>query len=222
MGDFLLKTAGKFKINDMSDTVIAQQYFIENEKDIPLEMRREYCVNLSKQMKTFGLTPHEKVAAYAGEELNKQGLQMALRVREDLIKSRYDDEKTAATLRELGTLPTDANWSTVDQVISNLITFDKKHDIDKFWDQSFPNPVFAATTERINSVPGVWEIDGNSVSQDDLEYLATQEWQRLGGIFTDEFIEKFKRDPINSVTSLTPQEQVVLYRMARGVHAMGE
>lgn len=203
MSIFALDKDKKFPLNTISDVKKAEQYFVENEKEIPIDVRREYCKNVYGQMNVFGLTPHEKIAAYAGN-IDKDKFKLFLKSREPFI------EKTAGE----GLLTALTRVGDLDEALRMMIAFDRNNGIDNLWDSSLPNPILGVTTAPAAPIFDIIHKNGDRATMGQIERLKFRR-ERMHGVFSDSFIDSFMENPRAAINTLNDAEQTLLIRMAR-------
>jgi hypothetical protein len=220
--DFALQSEEKFPLDTISDVVKAQNYFRDYEYEIPIKHRREYCCNVYKKLREFGLDPNDKVAVYASNSLDPMKLATTITSRklllEDLELEKGASEKEKA-FKELETIVKTA--SNVDDLINSLINFDTNLGLSKFWDTTLPNPILGVVAiEKLGSeVPGLIEIGAARATEDQLRKLA-RHWMYMKDVFSKEFIEAFKTEGPSAMSMLTGYEKEVLLNMAHSLDAV--
>lgn len=204
---YALPEISKFSLNTDADARMAERYFLENEQEIPLKYRREYCKNLMEKQAECGLPTDKRIAHYASDNLDPEGYKISLKVREIML------EKTAGVAQEISILM--QNTGSIQDIIKALTDFDQRHGLDYYWDSRIPNPVLTTLKVPDNDEikPEVYIQGADKATGDQLRALKYRR-QTLEKLFSHEAVDELTTDPIAALKNLTPEEVSIVLQIA--------
>lgn len=201
---YCLPNLEKFPLSSLQDAKLAETYILENERDIPLEYRREFSKNLSSYQKEVGVPVHEKVAHYSSSTLNKEAFESSVISRELLSPGAEKDIR--AILDSTG---------DPDKVLEAIINYDRNNSISEYWDTKLPNPVLGIMKTAEEDNPTIYQLDGDLATSTQIKRVAQNRITDLRNIFSPQWVDSFIKDPIPVFESLTDYEKTMIMRMAR-------
>jgi hypothetical protein len=203
---FALPEHKKFPLNNITDAAKAEQYFLANELDMPIELRREFCSNLVDFKSNIGIPVHEKIAHYASDTANSDNLDILIKEREYFLNKQS---------KELFNIL--HSEDSIDKVITKLAEFDRENHLDVYWDTKLTNPVLGVTMFEKKASDDFTMLSAGTerASIGQIKRVAQNRRIDIKRVFSSDFMEKFLADPIGTFKSLGEYEKVIILTMAR-------
>lgn len=205
----------------------ASAYFDRYAAHFAPEDRRTFACALAKRAEAFGLPLGQHAARYsAGGFGPPEQWSMAVAARRQVLGENKEAHALLDQIERLGKTKVWKEASSLEaevfgdpeQVAGLLGEFDKTAGIAGLYDQYVPDPYASVFGQEKSAAedPYTWsEVIGNDmVTFEGLNRLAVMGGPTLKGVFDDDFIKEFRKDPIGIFNSMPRHQKLVLMRMA--------
>lgn len=207
---------GVYPLDTHVQVKTASQYFDDNYKAMPFEMKREYATALVKRASLIGVS----VSDYA-RSCGSEGYAPAAQMRVAIDNRRmYVDEKQASVLVNLFNQREEL---TPDQYCDALAEFDKLAEIDYRYGAYLMDPVESTFgfDKRAQDESDSW-IDGNDyITKKQIENYSITAAVTLRDDYGDDFVKEFKKDAWGVFNSMPLEQKRRLARAAGDNSATG-
>lgn len=205
---YALPSCDRYPLDSYADVKTASVYYVENWRQMAPTHRHEFCVNLQKRASALGIdTP---VAGdfnhYSSETYGSQAqLERAVDARAYHIKEAHLQD----ALRNLHRLqPT---LDPEDFAVA-LGEFDKVASIDHLYDEHLLDP-YASTFGTKVAEEGATVVGNDYLSHGALKNFALSSANQLEGMFGDDFVKEFRKDPVAIFKSMPDAQKKVIARV---------
>jgi len=203
----------RYPLDSYDQVKMASAYFDQWHKDMPLDDRREYALNMVKRATALNIPVSDIAQVYGStKKASAEHLEMILDMRKGLTGSATDKAVLSKIASIASTLPGDY----LAQAIS---AFDKKAGLDKLYARSLPDPYQSVFGEKVASFSEV--IDNTVVTEERLKALAKVGRQWVAKMFGEDMSVEFMEDPVGIYQSLPTEQRKMLGRLAEKVEAEG-
>jgi hypothetical protein len=211
----LTALGGRYPLDDYAQVKTACAYFDEWGDSFSPEDRHTYAVNVLKRADALGIEASAALRKHGSEGYAPfDEVKVALDVRKLFVL----EESHKEVLDKIATV-----YGTIQPLMfaKLLEEFDKEASINHHYspeDGDMPDPYFS--TFGFTKKAEFSETIGNmTVSEMDLEYLATKRLSLVKGFFTETFAEKFRQDPVGTYKAMPLAQRKMLANMARDQRA---
>jgi hypothetical protein len=210
---YALPSQGRYPLDGYDQVKTAAAYFDEWYKEMPPQMRREYCSNLVKRASALSIPVSELAQRYGGGAAPVLQLKIAFDARRSVLK---DDEH----VEMLDKLASASNMMDPDSLAACLTEFDRMSGLDEFWGGDVPDPYFSAfdkTAEKQESdtePEGSLSVGNEFITKRDLVEFSKLQHKTVMQRFGDDFAKEFQADPVGIFNSLPRDQKLVVMRMA--------
>lgn len=199
---------GRYPLDSYEQVKTADAYLCEWGDHFSPADRHEYAVNTLKRALELGIAPSaclQKHGSTTYAPLSE--IKVALDARKNVVL----DDVHKEVLDKMASLPA---TMTPDSFAALLSEFDKTAGINHLYDEAIDDPYYS--TFGFQKKAEFSETIGNmTVSEMDLEYLATKRLSLVKNVFTEGFAEEFRKNPVDLYKSLPVEQRKVLGNMAR-------
>jgi len=207
---------GLYPLDSYTQVQAATQYFDDNLRRMPPEMRHEFATNMVKRASALGIEVNDVAAAYGSTTFAPV----------EQIKVAFDTRRPHLTEKQAAVLDQLFEHRAAlgpEQFCSALEEFDKLAQLDWRYDQSVMDP-YASTygVQKTASDEGDSWINGNDyITKKQIENYAVTGYHSLKIDYGEEMAKEFKKDPWGIFSSLPVDQKRRLARAAGDNSATG-
>src|SRR6478735_3500061 len=207
---------GVYPLDTHEQVKTASQYFDENYRGMPFDMKREYAASLVKRAAAIGV-PVSEYTRSCGAEGYAPAAQLRMAIDNRLL---FVDEKRASVLNEL-LASTEA--ITPEQYCETLAEFDKLAEIDHRYGSYLMDPVESTygIDKHAQEEGNSWSSGNDYVTKQQIENYAVTGFKTLTADYGADFAKEFKRDAWGVFNSLPLEQKRRLARAAGDNSATG-
>ncbi len=197
----------KYAMPDQHHVKMAAAYFEKYAMDLPSEHRHRFAVSVQSRAEELGVdvSAADMLQKWASTNWNKN-VHAHLEQRKSLLprneKARSVLDKLAASIQE----------TTPEDMASALNTFDQSTGLSRYYDRGLTDP-YASTMDKVAEGWSA-EVDGSTLTEDDLRKVATS--KKLAGYLGETFARQFSEHPTEIFESLPTPEKVLIKQVISG------
>ncbi len=202
----------RYPLDGYDQVKAASAYFDQHVDEMPVDVRREYCLNMVKRASELGIPVSSVAAAYGSERCAESG---HIKLCMDMRRTVITDETMLDVLDKVAGMHVTLSPATFAELVTE---FDKLANIDQHYGSAVPDPyitVFKTAAQESKTDPKDAIVIGN-------EYLPARklvEFSKLRNLqvtsrFGSDFADAFAKDPRGIFDSLPRDQKLVLMRMA--------
>ena len=212
--DGMFALGDKYPINNPSQVIAAQEYFVDNVKRLKPEDRREYAVKVAHVAGEFGVSVSEEISDYSGEDYSPT-LDNHLAVRYSILQRDGAPVPVRDSLIKVASL----RGQVSPEEFAHLLTeFDSITGLNRYWDTDISDPWYSTfSIEKVAmGMPGLkakFTVGEMTVTEEELKLLS-QDMRKLTDIFGEDFAVSFSKDPVAIFKSMPLPQKKTIARMA--------
>ena len=215
---YALPSLGRYSLDSYSEVEKAADYFGEWGKQFIPAHRHEFCVNLVKRASALSIPVSEEIQKYGSVTYDDpERVQIGIDSRRSLLQGDSD-------LAVLDKLAEARPTLAPDEFAEVLHQFDKVAGLDYLYDADVIDPYFTTfglqkTAAEPNDADT--QIIGNDViTNKQLRLLSKSPCKEAEGMFGEDFVKEFKKDPIGIFKSMPMDQKKILGRMANDLESV--
>lgn len=221
---------GKYPLDSYMQVKAAAAYFEEWKDHFSIEDRRTFALNMVKRAEELGIPVSDIAKKYGSETLAPvEELKFAFATRralltdaeslkvlndlEDLVLQVKEGSATGVKVAAMG------HVMTPEVLTETLSTFDQQTGLAFYYETKYvPDPFFSVY--GLEKKAAFSETIGNqTVTADDLEFLAKNRIHLVKGTFDLEMAKEFKDDPVGIYKSLPVAQRKILANLAKSMNS---
>lgn len=199
---------GEYPVDTFEQVKLAQEYFSENWKEFPPNIRREYCLKLAERMDNLGLSPSSQVERY-GSQTYAADIDNHLNQRKNFVGEEYRELLDKMAEKRAFLQP--------ETFAEALGEFDHQLGIDRYWDSRLADPYYATFGPSLDKIAeDNWNFTdmGLYINEQDLKTLAYQHIEKVRKQFGHDFAARFVGNPKGVFEKQDKETKIILARMA--------
>lgn len=221
---------GQYPLDSYEQVKAASVYFDEWKDHFSIEDRRTYAINMVKRANELGIPVSDIARKYGAETLAPvEELKVAFAARRALlsdagaIETLNDLERLVLQVREgvdNGVKVAAMGHVMTPEVLSETLgQFDQQTGLAFYYETKYvPDPFFSVY--GVEKTAAFSETIGNqTVTADDLEFLAKNRIHLVKGTFDLEMAKEFKTDPVGIYKSLPVAQRKILANLAKSMNS---
>lgn len=207
---------GVYPLDTHEQVKTASQYFDENHRSMPFDMKREYAASLVKRASAIGV-PVSEYTRSCGSDGYAPASQLRMAIDNRLL---FVDEKQASVLNELLGRVSEL---TPEQYCETLAEFDKVAEIDYRYGAYLMDPVESTYgfDKRAQDENNSWLNGNDYITKQQIESYAVTGLKSLVVDYGADFAKEFKRDAWAVFNSMPLEQKRRLARAAGDNSATG-
>lgn len=212
---YALPSLGKYPLDSYEQVSRAVDYFEKHAHVMPVETRREYCLELVPRAAELGIPVGQTALHYGGTKYaSAEHIQASIDLRKNVVSQEPLWEMLDKIANDRVLMPADLFCEVLD-------SFDKLAGIDHLYDTSIPDPyVSTFYKEGQGALPDKGDPDGSIIVGNDYitekQLAATAVTKRLSLLdtFGEEFVNEFVKDPRGIFDSLPNDQKKFIMRLS--------
>lgn len=210
---YALPADERYPLDGYDQVKEASAYFDEFQREMPPEVRREYCRNMVKRAYELGIGTSETAQSYGADSYAPTAhIKIALDMRRELI----DNEEHLAVLDKI------ANVRAVvlpEDYAELLRGFDKMAGLTDFYDAKLLDPYLSTFGKSAavlkEDAEGAVLVGSEYAKMSDLVRFANMGGKALKSRFGDDFVNAFAKSPKATFDAMPKDQKLILIRMMR-------
>ena len=168
--------------------------------------RHDFAVAATKLASVQGATVPEEIYRYSGEQVSPRFA--------SYMQQRQDYTADPSRQEAYARLAKVASAILPDDLVSLLYKLDDDAGLLSRYGNTLPDP-HLCVFDRVKEASWSWAHGGDYVNEDQLRRLATGPTRlQMEKLFTGDFVTQFRKDPLGMFQALSPEEQIIIARMA--------
>lgn len=207
---------GNYPVDGYDQVKTASVYFEENWKQFHPRKRHEYCVKLASRMESLGMEVPEEISRY-GSTTYAADADSYVEARRSWVHDEFKPALDMLLEKKAQVRP--------DTFAEALCEFDDMTGLRWHWDAQVADPwmsTFGPSKEKLAEENWRYNNQGVTISEDDLEALATNGFEQVKKAFGNNFAEEFYKKAKTVFSSLPDPHKLILARMASDRSGAGE
>jgi len=201
----------KYPLDSFDQVKEASDYFTQYKNYFSPELRREYCVNLTKRAEELGVKVASIVSQYGSNTYGAiPDIDAGISSRRHVVQ-----EEHVPLLDKIANVRPKITPSEYAELLSE---FDKQANIHWYYDADVVDPYLSTYGVKI-AEDDAWIHGNETVYHKDLKCLAETSCEALCQVVGKDFVKEFKKDPISLFNSMPVDIKKIIGRMAQDAYS---